>query len=65
MKHVWSPLAALALLVGGISLHQNSRFTSAASPQAEARSAPESLSSDAIHRHRTAQPRHWRALVLR
>jgi hypothetical protein len=67
MKHLLSPLTALMLAVTGYSLHAAGWLPSsiAESRQAEARQESDPFASEAAFRHRTAQPTHWRALLMR
>ena len=68
MKWFASPLAAplaLVLTVTGISLQQSGWFAAAASPPPAVRSTDsDPFASEAFHRHRTGQARHWRSMVL-
>ncbi len=67
MKHLLSPLTALVLAVTGYSLHAAGWLPPAAteSRRAEGRSDNDPFASEAAFRHRTAQPTHWRAMLMR
>jgi hypothetical protein len=62
MKHLLTPLAALVLTVSGWSLQQSASAPPLAQRQPQA--CRTSDDADAIHRHRTCQPQHWRGMLL-
>ena len=71
MKHLLSPLTVLVLAVTGYSLHAAGWLHPAALSQADARRVEarhddaDPFASEAAFRHRTAQPNHWRAMMMR
>lgn len=66
MKHVFTPLMALALIATGHTLDGAGWFSHTPTPSAEVRHvSSDPFTSEAAFRHRTAQPNHWRAMIMR
>jgi hypothetical protein len=64
MKHVLTPLTALTLALTGYSLQHAGWFSAhSVTPQVQ-RQAARQADSDAVYRHRTCQPSHWRAMLM-